>query len=308
MRHDLTDLRLFVNVGDTLSLTKAAEKTFLSLPAASARVKHMEEAFKTRLLVRQATGVALTPAGEVLLRHARQVFTQLECLNADLQPYSHGIKGRLRILANTTATNSFLAEALASFLAEYPDVDIELDERISGEIAMAIRAGNGDLGLVAGNVDVEGLDVMPLFRDELVAVTSLKHRLAGAGKTRFAELIDADQFVGIHPNSAIQIFLEDIASGMGKQIIQRVHVHSFEAVCRMVGAGVGVAIVPRGCVRRYSEHETLNILKIEDPWAQRERLLCRQRGRDLPRFAESFIEHVVRAAREESLNDSNQDK
>ena len=125
---------------------------------------------------------------------------------------------------------------------------------------------------------------------------------------RFADLLETDQFVGIHPNSAIQIFLEDIASGMGKQIIQRVHVHSFEAVCRMVGAGVGVAIVPRGCVRRYSEPETLNILKIEDPWAQRERLLCRQRGRDLPRFAESFIEHVVRAAREESLNDASQTK
>ena len=156
---------------------------------------------------------------------------------------------------------------------------------------MAIRAGNGDLGLVAGNVDVEGLDVMPLFRDELVAVTSLKHRLAGAGKARFADLLETDQFVGIHPNSAIQIFLEDIASGMGKQIIQRVHVHSFEAVCRMVGAGVGVAIVPRGCVRRYSEPETLNILKIEDPWAQRERLLCRQR-QPLGRWADR-----LRAAR-----------
>ncbi|KAG0757224.1 hypothetical protein G6F22_020033 [Rhizopus arrhizus] len=64
MRHDLTDLRLFLNVGETLNLTRAAERTFLSLPAASARVKHMEEAFKARLLVRLATGVALTPAGE----------------------------------------------------------------------------------------------------------------------------------------------------------------------------------------------------------------------------------------------------
>ena len=88
MRHDLTDLRLFLNVGETLNLTRAAERTFLSLPAASARVKHMEEAFKARLLVRLATGVALTPAGEVLLKHANAVFRQLECLNADLQPYA----------------------------------------------------------------------------------------------------------------------------------------------------------------------------------------------------------------------------
>ena len=64
----------------------------------------MEEAFKARLLVRMATGVALTPAGEVLLKHANAVFRQLECLNADLQPYASGLKGRLRLLANTTAT------------------------------------------------------------------------------------------------------------------------------------------------------------------------------------------------------------
>ncbi|ARP90665.1 LysR family transcriptional regulator [Bordetella genomosp. 9] len=298
MRHDLTDLRLFVNVGDTLSLTRAAERTFLSLPAASARIKHMEEAFKTRLLVRQATGVSLTPAGEVLLRHARVVLGQLECLTADLQPYSRGIKGSLRLLANTTSTNSFLADALSNFLAEYPDVHIELQEKISGDIALAIRAGAGDLGLVAGTVDVEGLDVTPLFRDELVVVVSANNPLAEKQSVRFADLLDTYSFVGIHPDSAIQIFLEDIASGLGKTIMQRVHVNSFEAVCRMVAAGVGVAVVPRGCMRHHSQPNALRVLKIEEPWAQRERLLCRQRGRDLPHYAEKFIEHLARAAAE----------
>ncbi|WAI83375.1 MULTISPECIES: LysR family transcriptional regulator [Achromobacter] len=297
MRHDLTDLRLFLNVGETLNLTRAAERTFLSLPAASARVKHMEEAFKARLLVRLATGVALTPAGEVLLKHANAVFRQLECLNADLQPYASGLKGRLRLLANTTATNSFLADALSTFLAENPDVDVELEEKISGDIVIAIRAGAGDLGLVAGNIDVEGLDVTPLFRDELTVVTALDHPLAASKSAHFADLVDAYQFVGIHPDSAIQTFLEDIASGLGKRICQRVHVGSFEAVCRMVEAGAGIAVVPRACAARYSRPDALHVLKLEDPWALRDRLLCRQRGRDLPSFAECFIEHVQRAAR-----------
>lgn len=257
----------------------------------------MEEAFKARLLVRMATGVALTPAGEVLLKHANAVFRQLECLNADLQPYASGLKGRLRLLANTTATNSFLADALSTFLAENPDVDVELEEKISGDIVIAIRAGAGDLGLVAGNIDVEGLDVTPLFRDELTVVTALDHPLAASKSAHFADLIDAYQFVGIHPDSAIQTFLEDIASGLGKRICQRVHVGSFEAVCRMVEAGAGIAVVPRACAARYSRPDALHVLKLEDPWALRDRLLCRQRGRDLPSFAECFIEHVQRAAR-----------
>ncbi|SAH93938.1 LysR family transcriptional regulator [Bordetella ansorpii] len=296
MRHDLTDLRLFLNVGETLNLTRAAERTFLSLPAASARIKHMEEAFKARLLVRMATGVALTPVGEVLLKHANAVFRQLECLNADLQPYASGVKGKLRLLANTTATNSFLADALSTFLAENPDVDVELEEKISGDIVIAVRAGAGDLGLVAGNIDVSGLDVTPLFRDELTVVTALDHPLAGNDTVQFLDLLDTYQFVGIHPNSAIQTFLEDIASGLGKRICQRVHVGSFEAVCRMVEAGAGIAVVPRACVARYSRFDKLRVIRLEDSWAMRDRLLCRQRGRDLPRFAESFIEHVQRAA------------
>ena len=116
-------------------------------------------------------------------------------------------------------------------------------------------------------------------------------------RAHFVDLVDAYQFVGIHPDSAIQTFLEDIASGLGKRICQRVHVGSFEAVCRMVEAGAGIAVVPRACAARYSRPDALHVLKLEDPWALRDRLLCRQRGRDLPSFAECFIEHVQRAAR-----------
>lgn len=297
MRHDLTDLRLFLNVGETLNLTRAAERTFLSLPAASARIKHMEEGFKARLLIRQVTGVALTPAGEVLLRHAHVIFRQLECLNADIQPYVSGVKGRLRVLANTTATNSFLADALSAFLSENPDVDVELEEKLSGEIVLAIRAGGADLGIVAGGVDTSGLDILPLFCDELMVVTSLSHPLAKSASLHFADLLDQYQFVGIHPNSAIQTFLEDIAAGLGKRILQRVNVGSFEAVCRMVEAGAGIAIVPRACAARYSRPTQLAVIALDDEWALRERLLCRPLGRDLPQFAERFIENVVRATR-----------
>jgi len=295
MRHDLTDLRLFMNVGETLNLTRAAERTFLSLPAASARVKNMEVAFKAPLLTRRATGVNLTPAGEVLLKHAHAIFRQLECLNADLQPYASGVKGRLRLLANTTATNSFLADALTGFLIDNPDVDVELEERLSGEIVQAIRAGAADLGIVAGSANVAGLDVLPLFQDTLIVVTALNHPLATARSVTFSSLLDQYAFVGINPDSAIQSFLVDIAASLGKRMVQRVNVGSFEAVCRMVEAGAGIAVVPRTCAARYSRADNLAVIDLDDAWAVRERLLCRPKGRDLPQFAEHFIAHLVQA-------------
>ncbi|MET0209264.1 MAG: LysR family transcriptional regulator, partial [Burkholderiaceae bacterium] len=128
MQYDLTDLRLFLHIGETLNLTRAAERSFLSAPAASMRIKQIEEAFQTPLLLRQAKGVQLTAAGALLLDHARIVFRQLECMHSDLQPFASGIKARVKMLANSTATSNFLPDALSSFLAMHPDIDIELEE------------------------------------------------------------------------------------------------------------------------------------------------------------------------------------
>jgi len=296
MRYDLTDLRLFVNVGDTLNLTRAAEKSFLSLPAASTRIKQMEDAFQAPLLIRQVKGVSLTPAGEALLQHARELFRQLECLHADLQPYVSGLKGKLRVLANTTATNSFLPDALSTFLAEHPDVDVELEEKLSKDIVSSVVAGAADLGIVAGNVATEGLEVLPLYTDELIVIASVNHPMRQFKRIRFADLLENYRFVGISQVSAIQSFLDNIANGMGRRISLRIQVGSFDAVCRMVEAGAGIAVVPRTCAERYSNQKALRFVKLEDAWARREIRLCRRPGRDLPRFAESFIQHLVAAA------------
>lgn len=296
MRYDLTDLKLFINIGETSNLTRAAEKTFLSLPAASARIKNLEESLKVRLLIRQVTGVKMTPAGEILLKYAKEVFQQLECLHSDLQPFSTGIKGKLRILANMTATHSFLSEALSSFLLENPDVDIELEEKLTKDIVSAIRAGSADLGIASGNINLDGLDIVPLFKDELVVITDLDHELKDVEEIRFEDLIEKYQFVGIHPESVIQSFLEEKAYKLGKRIHQRVYVGSFETVCRMVDAKIGLAIVPIECARNYSKPERLNMVRISNDWANRERFICRPGGKDIPAFAEKFIEHVMKIA------------
>ena len=100
---DLTDLQLIVHIGDRQSLTRAAEKTHLSLPAASTRIKNLEEYFGTQLLYRTSQGVTLTPSGEALTRHARTVMRQVEQLRGDMQEFARGVKGHVRVLANTTA-------------------------------------------------------------------------------------------------------------------------------------------------------------------------------------------------------------
>jgi len=296
VRYDLTDLRLILHIGETLNLTRAAEKTFLSLPAASTRIRNLEDAFRAQLLLRHSKGVALTPAGEALVTHARTVFRQLECLHADLQPYAAGVKGTLRVLANTTATNAFLPAALSAFLARHPDVDIELEEKLSREIVPAVQSGAADLGIVAGRVDTRGLEVWPLRQDELIVIASVNYPLHDFSSIRFADLLDQHRFVGINPVSAIQSFLDEIASSMGKRMSLRIQVGSFDAVCRMVEAGAGIAIVPQSCLERYARHPGLRQVRLADPWAVRELRLCLREDDPLPAFARDFIEDLKRAA------------
>ncbi len=298
MHYDLTDLRLFLNVGETENLTRAAERSFLSLPAASSRIKQLEESFQTQLLIRQVKGVRLTPAGDELLRHAREVFRQLECLHADLRPYAKGVKGRVRLLANTTATNSFLANGLSRFLSENPDVDVELEEHLSADIVSAVGTGAADLGIVAGEVATADLDTMQLCSDELIVIAPVNHPLPAFKALHFADLLDTCRFVGLNQSSAIQSFLDRIASGMGKRISLRIQVGSFDAVCRMVEAGAGIAIVPNSCARRYASRKVLRFIRLEDDWARRELRLVRRPGRELPQFAETLIRYLADAARE----------
>lgn len=290
MRYDLTDLRLFINIGETLNLTRAAERVFLSLPAASTRIKNLEDALKVRLLVRQVTGVKLTSAGEVLYKHAQQVFKQLETLHTELQPFSLGLKGQLRILANTPATNAFMTEALADFLIHYPDVNIIFEEKSTKDVITLIRSGVGDIGFVSAEpTDLSGLEVISLFSDELVVVVNEGHLLNQQKEIYFADLLDQYQFIGLGEDSALQSFLENHAHQLGKRVCQRVSVDSFETAARMVLKNIGIAIMPLEYVSQLKHMSSLRFLKMRDVWARRDRYICRLPNQMLPNYSEMFI-------------------
>src|SRR3546814_17813197 len=115
MHFDLIDMQLLVNIAEEQSLTKGAERSFLSLPSASLRIKTFEENLGTKLLYRKKTGTTLTPAGETVLHHAKTMLAQLERLRGDLTENRDGFKGHISLSANTTP----LSESYPHFPREY---------------------------------------------------------------------------------------------------------------------------------------------------------------------------------------------
>src|SRR5437764_8085459 len=284
MHFDLVDLRLFRHVVEAGSITHGAERAHLALAAASTRIRQMEEALGAQLLTRGRGGVTPTQAGRTLLQHARTILGQAERLREDLGAYAGGLAGQVRVLSNTNALTEFLPETLSSFLAAHPNVSVDLEERLSDEIVGLIAEGVADIGVVAGTVDPGRLTTYPFRSDRFVLVVARDHALARRAKISFAETLDYD-YVGLDRASALQRFLADKASRVGRPLRLRVQLRSFDAVCRLVERNVGVGIVPATTARRAAKSMAIKAIDLTDPWALRDLTICVRDFAALPPFA-----------------------
>lgn len=291
MRFDLTDLKLFCDVADAGSITAGAERSALALAAASARIRGMEETLGARLLDRSHQGATPTAAGLTLLRHARHLVREVARMREDLAAFSGGQSGEVKLLANTNALTEFLPEALGSFLADHPQVSVDLEERLSDEIVGLIAEGVGDVGIVAGTVDVGALQTFPFRSDRFVVVTATSHGLATREHVRFAEVLAFD-LVGLERSSSLQRFLTDKAARAGLPLRARVQLRSFDAVCRLVESGVGVGVVPATTAARAARTMALAIVDLEDDWAVRDLTIVVRSIDDLRPYARALVESL----------------
>jgi DNA-binding transcriptional LysR family regulator len=291
MRFDLTDLKLFCEVVDAGSITGGAERSALALAAASTRIRHMEESLGAPLLTRSRQGVTPTPAGRMLLKHARSILDQGARLREDLGAFAGGAGGEVRLLANTNALTEFLPEALSSFLASHPQVSVDLEERLSDEIVGLIAEGVGDVGIVAGTVEVGALETFPFRSDRFVVVTAEDHPLAGRRSVSFGEVLDYD-FIGLERSSSLQRFLSGKAAREGRPIRLRVQLRSFDAVCRLVECGVGVGVVPQTTASRALRTMALGVVDLADDWALRDLNIVVRALDDLRPSARELVESL----------------
>ncbi|SED88820.1 DNA-binding transcriptional regulator, LysR family [Rhizobiales bacterium GAS188] len=291
MRFDLVDLRLFLHVAEAASITHGAAKANMALASASERIRGMEELLGVALLERGRRGVRPTPAGRTLLHHARVVTQQIERMRGELSGYAGGLKGYVRLLANTSALSEFLPEVLNGFLATYPNIDIDLEEQPSYDIVRSVADGFADAGIVADIVDFAGLETFPFATDRLVIIMPRRHPLARRRSLPFRELLDHD-FVGLGATSALQQHLGQHAVQAGRPLKLRVRLGSFDAVCRMVENGVGVAVIPETAARRSGKAMAIRIARLTDPWSLRRLTVCVRSLEALPIHAQRLVEHL----------------
>src|ERR1700738_1394997 len=217
MRFDLVDLQLFIAVADARSITGGTPRANLALASASARIKGLEAALGVTLLKRGRRGVEPTAAGESLLDHARIIIHNVEALRGDLAAFASGVRASVHLLANTSGLSDHLPQALAAFLREHPDINVDVEERESTDIAAAIATGAADLGFAAEHALPDNVERFLFSEDRLTLVTARRGIFAGRRQIDFQEAGACD-FVGLTTATALQIPIAKHAARLGMRL------------------------------------------------------------------------------------------
>ena len=295
MRFDLVDLQLFIAVADSRSITRGADRSHLALASASARIKGLEDALGVALFKRGRRGVELTAAGESLLDHARLVLHNVDTMRGDLARFASGVRASVHLLANTSGLSEHLPRALASFLRENPDINVDVEERESTDIAAAIATGAADLGFAAEHALPDHVERFTFSEDQLTLVTARRGPFAGRRLIDFKE-VAMSNFVGLTNATALQAHISRHAARLGMRLHVRARLRDFDAICQMAAAGVGFAVVPEAAAKRCARTMPIAMVRIRDSWANRKLVICTRSFKALPRPAKLLVEHLRASA------------
>jgi molybdate transport repressor ModE-like protein len=292
-RFDLTTLALFAAVARAGSISAGARQSHLAVGAASKRISDLEAALGTPLLYRNPAGVALTDAGQACLAHVQRVLHEVEQMAGSLSDFAQGVRGQVRIAANTSSLTQFLPEDLAGFMDEHPAVRIDLEEQNSTDIVTAVLENRADIGVFADRTPAEGLTTARYRPDELVLIAPPRHPLAGLARVAFVDTLDY-AYVTLPPSTSLALRLHEESRRLGKAMRLRIQVRSFDVLCRMVVATGGVGVLPRIAAEPHARSMSIRLIPLTDEWAHRWLLIGARDVDDLNVAAKLLWTHLRR--------------
>lgn len=299
MKLDPVTLRLFVAVMEENAIARAAVREHIAPSAASRRLAELEAQLQVALFTRSNRGSQPTAAAYALLNMARSVLNELDGIATQIQDYGRdsggGLRGHVRVVANISAITQFLPAQLQQFLAQHPQVDVRLQERVSSDIARAVADNEADIGLLNDGHYGNKLQLRPYRSDRLAVVVPHGHALARRRKLHLAELVQYD-WVGMHAGSALNHLVTRAAADQGLQPRLRMKVTGYDALCLMVASGLGIGILPEGSARLYLGALPLQCIRLDEPWAARQLMLCVRAAESLSPVTQLLAQHLCQPA------------
>lgn len=268
-RFDFVSIRLAVLCVQTGSLTAAARDCSLVLPAASRRLRDLEESIGSLLFERHSRGLHPTPQGKVFVKHGLVLLQNMDRLIEELADLDNGVVRHIRLTASTAAINQFLPPLLSKYTETHPKIQIDLDEQVSEGVISSLRDGRSDLGAYVEGPNDDGLEVRDFRQDQLVLIMPGGHRLAGRTAIGFADTLD-EPWISLNAGAAMLLQQQQAAFASGRPFKLRMQVRSFDAVGHMVASGLGIAALPKAAALPIIKAMKLSWRPLSDEWAHRQ--------------------------------------
>lgn len=246
---DLDSLQLLLNVAETGSLGRAAQRHGLSQPAVSARVQTMERLVGFPLVSRSTRGSTLTPAGALLAEWGRGVLAAAEFLEAGIGSLRSEGARRMRVAASLTVAEHLLPGWLVQLAATHPGTAVSLTATNSAQVAASVLAGTADVGFIEGPDLPRGLQEQVVARDRLVLIVPPGHPWARRRSMVEAADLAATRLVQREPTSGTRTFLERALAGHAPLATPLLEFSTSTAVRSAVAAGAGPAVLSDLAVR-----------------------------------------------------------
>jgi DNA-binding transcriptional LysR family regulator len=294
MSIDLPDLQAVVTLAETLHFGRAADRLHVSQPALSKRIRRIEEEIGGPLLTRRYRDVRLTEAGRLLAERGRQLLQQTSAAVALSQRAVRGEAGLLRIGFGIASILGLLPNVLLRFRRAHPDVQLELRDMSTPEQVAALGAGDIDVGFVRLPVSDDRLVVRPVLDERLVA--ALGPRSPWNPRLRLRS-VASEPFIIVARTRSASFYNHALgicaASGFTPRVVQEAN--ELFTVLSLVGAGLGVSLVPRSTARMRLPGVRFREVKLaEAAWDIG--LAWRRESADLP-LVQRFVGMVIAAKR-----------
>ncbi len=284
---DLAQLHVFLTVARERSFSRAAEKLYRTQPAVSIAIRKLEETIGQPLFIRGARNAKLTDAGELLREYAERLLNLRDEIRKGMEDLSGLRRGRLSLGVNESSIHALLP-ALARYRRLYPDVDIAVHRTFSRDIPREVLDYRLDLGVVSYLPQEPKLSAAEIFRDELAFVVYPRHRLARRRSVDLAEL-GRESFVAHIVESPYRRRVIQLFERHQVPLQMRVELPTIESIKRFVQMEMGVAIVPRMCVRWEVEGGALVEVKIRQLKLPRHLYLLSRRGTRLSHATAALV-------------------
>ncbi len=245
-------LRAFIAVAQTLSFAQACERVHLSQSALSLTIKALEDSLGGRLFSRTTRHVRLTPEGEALLPLARRLMADWDNVEDELRQRFTLQQGRVAMAAMPSFAGNLLPALLRDFRHRYPDINVTVNDVINEQVIEMVQDGYVELGIAFEPAPSTSLQFTPLYLDRFVAVVPADSALAGRQELDWRQLLE-HPFITLQRPSAVRLMLEQHLKEWHLTLPVAFESHQLATVGRMVGAGLGVSVVPALCIGQMNE-------------------------------------------------------